>query len=73
MTEIWPVRPTNQTCQFGARRSTAHHHRDLHHRDTFSAQHSTISSHAWTLALLGIAVAEVLGRTAVLESARLRI
>ena len=32
----------------------------------FSAQHSITSSEAWTVALLAMAVAEVLGRTAVL-------
>ncbi|MGP0052948.1 MAG: hypothetical protein ACLPZR_29490 [Solirubrobacteraceae bacterium] len=33
---------------------------------TSSAQHAITSSEAWTVALLGMAVAEVLGRTAVL-------
>jgi hypothetical protein len=33
---------------------------------SFSVQHSITSTEAWTVALLGIAVAEVLGRTAVL-------
>lgn len=33
---------------------------------TFSAQHSITSEEAWTVALLGMAAAEVLGRTAVL-------
>jgi hypothetical protein len=33
---------------------------------SFSAQHSITSGEAWTVALLGMAVAEVLGRTAVL-------
>ena len=33
---------------------------------TFSAQHSITSGEAWTVALLGMAAAEVLGRTAVL-------
>jgi hypothetical protein len=32
----------------------------------FSSQHSITSSEAWTVALLGMAVAEVLGRTAVM-------
>jgi hypothetical protein len=33
---------------------------------SFSVQHSITSTEAWTVALLGMAVAEVLGRTAVL-------
>lgn len=40
---------------------------------TFSAQHSITSSQAWTVALLGMAVAEVLGRTAVLAIRSRRI
>jgi hypothetical protein len=40
---------------------------------TFSAQHSITSSEAWTVALLGMAVAEVLGRTAVLAIRSRRI
>jgi hypothetical protein len=40
---------------------------------TFSAQHHITSSEAWTVALLGMAVAEVLGRTAVLAIRSRRI
>jgi hypothetical protein len=37
---------------------------------TFSAQHSITSSEAWTVALLAMAVAEVLGRTGILAARR---
>jgi len=37
---------------------------------TFSAQHSITSGEAWTVALLGMAVFEVLGRTVVLAARR---
>ncbi len=40
---------------------------------SFSAQHSITSDEAWTVALLGMAVAEVLGRTAVLAVRSRRI
>jgi hypothetical protein len=41
-------------------------HGGSHTIATFSAQHSITSAEAWTVALLGMASAEVLGRTAVL-------
>ncbi len=40
---------------------------------SFSAQHAITSTEAWTVALLGMAVAEVLGRTAVLATRSRRI
>jgi hypothetical protein len=40
---------------------------------SFSAQHSITSGEAWTVALLGMAVAEVVGRTAVLAIRSRRI
>jgi hypothetical protein len=40
---------------------------------TFSAQHSITSGEAWTAALLGMAVAEVLGRTLALAARRSRL
>lgn len=40
---------------------------------TFSAHHSLSSGEAWTVALLGMAVAEVAGRTAVIAARRRRI
>ncbi len=40
---------------------------------SFSASHSITSAEAWTVALLGMAVFEVLGRTAVLATRRARL
>ncbi len=40
---------------------------------SFSASHMITSSEAWTVALLGMAVFEVLGRTALLASRRARL